>query len=122
MTYTVKPRCTLYGMPMFLSADKKLKPCCFLNPYHEWKSFIEWGKANGLDINSDLDLEKNTKEQVMKSPTWLKLIDSFDKINASPFTCYKECGTKSWESTNMVQKYSDFGKVNNEPGSFGKKD
>ena len=35
----LKPRCTLYKNPMFLSADKKLKPCCFLNPHAEWKIF-----------------------------------------------------------------------------------
>jgi hypothetical protein len=122
MTQIVSPRCILYGMAMFLSADKRLKPCCFLNPYHEWKLFVKWGEENKLDVANDLDLTKHTKEEVMKSDTWLKLIDSFDKPNASPATCYRECGSKSWESTNMVQKYSDFGKVNNDPQSFGKKD
>ena len=54
----IKPRCLLHNMPMFLSADNKLKPCCFLNPTIQWIEFKLWGKENGYDVEYDLDITK----------------------------------------------------------------
>ena len=44
----IKPRCLLYNMPIFLSADNRLKPCCFLNTIEKWNEFkSEYEKRGG---------------------------------------------------------------------------
>ena len=77
----IKPRCLLYNMPMFLSADNKLKPCCFLNPTYQWNQFKEWGKQNGLNVEEDLDITKHSVDTIIKSPTWLAVLDGFETGN-----------------------------------------
>ena len=63
----IKPRCLLYNLPMFLSADNKLKPCCFLNTTKQWKEFIEWGKQRGFNVEHDLDITLYTVETIIES-------------------------------------------------------
>jgi hypothetical protein len=108
----LKPRCTLYKNPMFLSADKKLKPCCFLNPHAEWKIFKEWGEERGLDISEDLDIIKYSRKEIFESATWKGLLESF-KTNDAPYTCYKECGHNSYTSDTMTAKHSQYKQTNN---------
>ena len=105
----IKPRCLLYDLPVFLSADKKLKPCCFVNPANQWREFLSWAKANKLDANYDLDVTKHNIETIMKSPTWTKLIEGFNTGNA-PKTCFFECGPDSYSSTSQTAKHSTYDK------------
>lgn len=103
----IKPRCLLYDMPMFLSADNKLKPCCFLNPVGQWKEFISWGKQNGYDVEYDLDVTKHDIDTIVKSPTWQAVIDGFNTGNA-PQECHRSCGPGSYISTTNTAKHSDY--------------
>jgi hypothetical protein len=103
----IKPRCLLYNMPIFLSADNRLKPCCFLNPVGQWNEFIEWGKQNGLNVEEDLDITKHDVETILKSPTWLAVLDGFKTGNA-PHECHVSCGPNSYSSTSQTAKHSDY--------------
>jgi hypothetical protein len=103
----IKPRCLLYDLPIYLSADQKLKPCCFVNPADQWKDFLRWGKENKLDVEYDLDVTKHTIEIITTSPTWLAILDGFKTGNA-PSTCFKECGPSSYSSTTQTAKHSDY--------------
>ena len=103
----IKPRCLLHNMPMFLSADNRLKPCCFLNPVFSWNEFKEWGKQNGLNVEEDLDITKHKVDTILKSPTWLAVIDGFETGNAPP-ECHRACGLNSYTSTDQTAKHSDY--------------
>ena len=103
----IKPRCLLYNMPMFLSADNRLKPCCFLNTIEKWNEFKEWGKNNGIDVAGDLDITKHNIDTILKSKTWTKLIDGFETGNAPP-ECHRACGPNSYTSTDQTAKHSDY--------------
>jgi hypothetical protein len=103
----IKPRCLLYDLAMFLSADNKLKPCCFVNPVESWNEFIEWGKQNGLNVEEDLDVTKHNIDTIIKSPTWLAVIDGFETGN-TPKACHIECGPNSYSSTDQTSKHSDY--------------
>lgn len=103
----IKPRCLLYNMPIFLSADNRLKPCCFLNTVEKYNEFKEWGKDNGVDVDGDLDITKHSVNTILKSPTWLTLIDGF-KTGNTPQECYRSCGPNSYRSTNKTSKHSDY--------------
>jgi len=94
-------------MPMFLSADKRLKPCCFLNPTYQWNDFINWGKQNGLNVEEDLDITKHSVDTIIKSPTWLAVLDGFKTGNA-PRECHRSCGPDSYTSTSNTAKHSDY--------------
>jgi hypothetical protein len=104
----IKPRCLIYKMPMFLSADNKLKPCCFLNTTSEWVDFIKWCKERSLDAEYDLDITKHSIDTIIKSPSWKALLDSFDSHVGSPGTCRKNCGPNSYTSTSQTAKHSDY--------------
>lgn len=112
----IKPRCLLYNMPMFLSADNKLKPCCFLNTTEQWNDFIKWGKRLGFDVEHDLDITLHSVETIIESPTWKGLIASFSQENqgsdivgrSCPPECYNSCGPGSYSSTNQSSKHSDY--------------
>lgn len=112
----IKPRCLMYNLPMFLSADNKLKPCCFLNTTEQWKEFIEWGKQRGFNVEHDLDITLYTVETIIESPTWKGLIASFSQENqgdaivgrSSPPECYNSCGPGSYTSTSNTAKHSDY--------------
>lgn len=103
----IKPRCLIYKMPMFLSADNRLKPCCFLNPTDQWNEFITWGKENGYDVEYDLDVTKHDIDTIVKSPTWLAVIDGFNTGNVPP-ECVRACGPGSYTSTSNTAKHSDY--------------
>ena len=103
----IKPRCLLYNMPMFLSADNKLKPCCFLNPVNQWKEFISWGKQNGYDVEYDLDVTKHDIDTIVESPTWQAVIDGFNTGNV-PQECHRSCGPSSYISTDNIAKHSNY--------------
>ena len=105
----IKPRCLIYNMPVFLSADNKLKPCCFLNPIAQWNEFKDWAKKHNFNIEDDLDVTKHSIETIMKSPTWTTLKDGFATGN-SPFICHMECGPDSYTSTSQTAKHSDYKK------------
>ena len=103
----IKPRCLLYKLPVFLSADKKLKPCCFVNTSGQWLKFLSWAAENNLDANYDLDVTNHSIEEIMTSPTWLAVLDGFKTGNV-PSTCVKECGPGSYSSTTQTAKHSDY--------------
>ena len=103
----IKPRCLIYELPMFLSADNKLKPCCFLNTTEQWKSFIEWGKQHNVNVEYDLDITKHKIEEIIDSPTWKELIKTF-KTGDAPLTCDLNCGPDSYTSTSNTAKHSDY--------------
>ena len=105
----INPRCLLNRLPIFLSADNKLKPCCFVNPAEQWRGFLLWAEKNDLDANYDLDVTKHSIEAIMKSPTWTTLKDGFATGN-SPFVCHMECGPASYTSTSQTAKHSDYKK------------
>jgi hypothetical protein len=103
----ITPRCLLYNMPVFLSADNKLKPCCFLNPTEPWKQFLSWGRRNGHDVENDLDITKHSVDTIMKSRTWLAILDGFETGNV-PGECRHACGPDSYNSTTQTAKHSDY--------------
>ena len=105
----IKPRCLIHNMPMFLSADNKLKPCCFLNPIETWNEFKKWGEDNGLDVDGDLDITKHNIETILKSKTWTMLIEGF-KTGNTPEECHLKCGPDSYSSTNQTSLHSDYKK------------
>jgi len=101
----IKPRCLLHNMPIFLSADNKLKPCCFINA--QWSLFLKWTKENGLDAEYDLDVTKHDIDTILKSKTWIKLIEGFETGNV-PQECHIQCGPDSYISTTQTAKHSDY--------------
>jgi hypothetical protein len=103
----IKPRCLMYNLPMFLSADNKLKPCCFLNTTEQWKEFILWAKDRGFDAEYDLDVTKHNVDNIIDSPTWKALIKSF-KTGDTPSECWNSCGPDSYTSTSNTAKHSDY--------------
>ena len=103
----ITPRCLVYKMPVFLSADNRLKPCCFLNTTESWAKFVSWGKKNGLDVEHDLDITKHSYDTILKSPSWQTLIDGFKTGNV-PHECHRSCGPDSYSSTNNTSKHSDY--------------
>jgi hypothetical protein len=92
---------------MFLSADNKLKPCCFLNPVQQWKEFKEWGEQNGLNVEEDLDITKYDIDTIIKSETWTTLIAGF-KTGNTPVECHRSCGEGSYTSTSQTAKHSNY--------------
>ena len=103
----IKPRCLLHNMPVFLSADNLLKPCCFLNTTDSWNKFKDWAKDHNLNIEDELDVTKHSIEEIINSPTWLKLIAGF-KTGDTPRECHRSCGPGSYSSTNQSSKHSDY--------------
>lgn len=104
----ITPRCIVNGMPMFLSADSKLKPCCFLNTSREYAAFITWGKQRGYDVEFDLDTTLHSINEIHNSPTWKGLIESFKTEGDSPEVCDRACGPGSYTSTTGNAKHSTF--------------
>jgi hypothetical protein len=90
---------------MFLSADKHLKPCCFLNA--SAKDFKKWAQTHNLNLEDDLDVTKHSIETILVSPTWIKLLDGF-KDGDTPKTCHSQCGDNSYTSTTNTAKHSDY--------------
>mgnify|MGYP005990247445 FL=1 len=112
MKYTggqmIKPRCLTYSsMPIFLSADNRLKPCCFLNTVEKFNEFKKWGEDNGIDVDGDLDITKHNVDAILKSKTWTKLIEGF-KTGNTPQECHRSCGPGSYSSTSNTSKHSDY--------------
>ena len=103
----ISPRCLLHNMPMFLSADNHLKPCCFLNTTTEWDEFKKWAEGHNLNIEDDLNVNNHTMAEIINSPTWIKLLDGF-KTGDVPRVCNAECGPGSYSSTNQSSKHSDY--------------
>jgi hypothetical protein len=103
----IKPRCLLYNMPMFLSADNHLKPCCLVNPTEEWQEFVAWAKQNGLDAEYDLDITKHSIDDITQSPTWLAVIDGFKTGNVPP-ECHRSCGPNSYVSDTNTAKHNTY--------------
>ena len=103
----IKPRCLIYNMPVFLSADNKLKPCCFLNPIAQWNEFKDWAKKHNFNIEDDLDVTEHSIEEILSSPTWLKLIAGFE-TGDTPLECHRACGAGSYRSTTQTAKHSDY--------------
>ena len=103
----IEPRCLIYNMPIFLSADNRLKPCCFLNTVEKFNEFKKWGEDNGLDVEGDLDITKHNVDAIIKSKTWTKLIEGFKTGNAPP-ECHRSCGPSSYTSTSNTAKHSDY--------------
>lgn len=103
----IEPRCLIYNMPIFLSADNRLKPCCFLNTVEKFNEFKKWGEDNGLDVEGDLDITKHNVDAIIKSKTWTKLIEGFKTGNAPP-ECHRSCGPNSYTSTSNTAKHSDY--------------
>ena len=103
----IKPRCLIYNMPIFLSADNRLKPCCFLNPIEKWNEFKKWGEQNGVNVDEDLDVTKHSIDTILKSETYTKLKEGF-KTGNTPKECHFQCGPDSYSSTSQTSKHSDY--------------
>ena len=58
-------------------------------------------------LEEDLAITKHKVDTILKSPTWLAVIDGFETGNTPP-ECHRACGPGSYTSTTQTAKHSDY--------------
>jgi hypothetical protein len=98
------PKCLDSSRLHFIGSDYLYYPCCFTRVGEGRQHFLDLIDGN-VD---DLDIRKNTKEKILKSKSWKKLIRSFSKKPIS--TCLEMCPkstkpTKEFDGRNGFRIY-----------------